>query len=140
MEELRRSAEPVRLDKWLWAARFFKTRALAVEAIEKHRVEVNGLPAKPSRDVKPGCLVQIREPGQPTREVQVLEVSLVRQSASIAQQLYAETPASCLAREQAREMRKQGIEPAQSLEHGRPTKKDRRQITDWNRWSASADD
>jgi ribosome-associated heat shock protein Hsp15 len=130
----------VRLDKWLWAARFFKTRALAVEAIGKHRVEVNGLAAKPSRDLRPGDLLCLREPGQPTREVRVLAVSQVRQAASIAQQLYVDTPASLAARDQHREAFKHGIEPAQSLENGRPTKRDRRQVADWTRWSASADD
>jgi ribosome-associated heat shock protein Hsp15 len=130
----------VRLDKWLWAARFFKTRALAVEAIGKHRVEVNGQAAKPSRDVRQGDLVSLREPGQPTRELRVLEVSQVRQSATFAQQLYADTPASLAARDQHRVALKQGVEPAQSFENGRPTKRDRRQVTDWTRWSASADD
>jgi len=130
----------VRLDKWLWAARFFKTRALAVEAIGKHRVEVNGQMAKPSRELKAGDLLSLREPGQPTREVRVLAVSPVRQAASIAQQLYADTPASLAARDEHREAFRQGIEPARSIEHGRPTKRDRRQVADWNRWSASADD
>jgi ribosome-associated heat shock protein Hsp15 len=133
-------AHPVRLDKWLWAARFFKTRALAVEAIGKNRVEVNGQAAKPSRDLRLADRVTLREPGFPPREVQVLGLSEIRGPAPVAQQLYADTAASLAAREAAKEARKQGVEPAQSLEHGRPTKRDRRQLAEWNRWSASADD
>ena len=131
---------PVRLDKWLWAARFFKTRALAVEAIGKHRVEVNNLPAKPSRDVRAGDLLTLQEPGLPARQVRVLGVSDVRGPAAAAQQLYEETADSLAAREQAREARRQGIEPAQWQAHGRPTKRDRRDLADWHRWSASVDD
>lgn len=132
-------AHPVRLDKWLWAARFYKTRALAVEAIGKHRVEVNGQVAKPSRDLRTGDRLTLREPGQPPREVLVKGLSEIRGPAPVAQQLYEETPESLAAREQAREDRRQGVEPAQALAHGRPTKRDRRQLSDWERWSASAD-
>jgi ribosome-associated heat shock protein Hsp15 len=134
------SQTPVRLDKWLWAARFFKTRALAVEAINKNRVDVNDQTAKPSREVRVGDLLTLRDPGVPARQFEVLGVSGVRGPAPVAQQLYVETPASQLLREQARLARQQGTEPAQSLEHGRPTKRDRRQLADWNRWSASADE
>lgn len=130
---------PVRLDKWLWAARFYKTRSLAVEAIGKNRVDVNGQPAKPSRDVRPGDTLTLREPGYPERQIQVIGLSEIRGPATIAQQLYAETSESLAAREAAREARRQGIEPAQTIEHGRPTKRDRRKLADWNRWSAAAD-
>ena len=140
MKEPKLSAAPVRLDKWLWAARFYKTRALAVEAIGKNRVDVNGQPAKPSRDVRVGDELTVREPGLPARTVEVLGVSDLRGPAPVAQQLYAETAASLAAREAAREARRQGVEPAQTIEHGRPTKRDRRQLADWDRWSASADD
>lgn len=140
MKEPKLSAAPVRLDKWLWAARFYKTRALAVEAIGKNRVDVNGQPAKPSRDVRMGDELTVREPGLPPRTVEVLGISELRGPAPIAQQLYAETAASLAAREAAREARRQGVEPAQTIEHGRPTKRDRRQLADWDRWSASADD
>lgn len=133
-------AHPVRLDKWLWAARFFKTRALAVEAIGKHRVEVNGQAAKPSRDVRVGDRLTLREPAAPARELLVKALSEIRGPAPVAQQLYEETADSLAARDQAREARRQGVEPAQTLEHGRPTKRDRRQLSDWNRWSASVDD
>ena len=131
---------PVRLDKGLGAARCFKTRALAVEAIGKHRVEVNGQPAKPSRDVRLGDRLTLREPAAPARELLVRGLSEIRGPAPVAQMLYEETAESQAAREQARESRRQGVEPAQTLEHGRPTKRDRRQLSDWNRWSASVDD
>ena len=140
MKEPKLSAAPVRLDKWLWAARFYKTRALAVEAIGKNRVDVNGQPAKPSRDVRVGDELTMRETGLPPRTVQVLGLSELRGPAPVAQQLYAETADSLAGREAAREARRQGVEPAQAIEHGRPTKRDRRQLADWNRWSASADD
>lgn len=130
---------PVRLDKWLWAARFFKTRALAVEAIGKHRIDVNGQPAKASRELRPGDRITLREPGLPARVVEVRGLSEIRGPATVAQQLYADTPESQQARDAAREQRRQGVEPAQAFEHGRPTKRDRRQLADWQRWSVSLD-
>jgi len=132
-------AAAVRLDKWLWAARFFKTRALAVDAIGKNRVEVNGQPAKASREVRLTDLISLREPGVPPRVVEVRGLSHLRGPAPVAQQLYAETADSLQQREQAARARRQGVEPAQTLEHGRPTKRDRRQLAEWNRWSAEAD-
>jgi ribosome-associated heat shock protein Hsp15 len=140
VKEPKLTTAPVRLDKWLWAARFFKTRALAVDAIGKNRIEVNGHPAKPSRELHVGDALTLKEAGMPPRVVQILGLSELRGPAPVAQALYAETPESVAAREAAREARRQGIEPAQALEHGRPTKRDRRQLADWNRWSASADD
>lgn len=140
VKEPKLTTAPVRLDKWLWAARFFKTRALAVEAIGKNRIEVNGQPAKPSRDLRIGDALTLREPGGPARTVQVLGLSEIRGPAPVAQALYAETAESLAAREAAREARRQGIEPAHAIEHGRPTKRDRRQLADWNRWSASDDE
>lgn len=138
--ELKLSDTPVRLDKWLWAARFFKTRSLAVDAIGKHRVEVNGQVAKASRDLRVGDRLTLREPGQPARELRVLGLSEIRGPAPLAQTLYEDTPESMAARAQARELRRQGIEPALAIVQGRPTKRDRRQLADWNRWSVSADD
>lgn len=129
----------VRLDKWLWVARFFKTRALAAEAIEKGRVTVDGQVAKPARVLKPGARVAFRQ-GTLEREVLVAGLSLQRGSATIAGALYAETPGSVAAREAAAERRRLAPEPAVALEQGRPTKRDRRQLVDWTRWSASADD
>ena len=130
----------MRLDKWLWAARFFKTRALAVEDIAKGRLRVNGHEAKASRDLKPGDRVEIRQAGGVVRTVDVLGLSNLRGPAPVAQALYAETPESVAAREAAAERRRQGVEPAAALNEGRPTKRDRRQLADWQRWSASLDD
>ncbi|MBN8486246.1 MAG: RNA-binding S4 domain-containing protein [Burkholderiales bacterium] len=131
--------DPVRLDKWLWAARFFKTRALAVEAIGKHRVEVNGQPAKAARELRVGDRLTLRDPGLPAREIEVLGLSDLRGPAPLAQTLYAETAESLQQREAAREQRRQGVEPALAIEQGRPTKRDRRHLADWQRWSASLD-
>jgi ribosome-associated heat shock protein Hsp15 len=130
----------MRLDKWLWAARFFKTRALAVEDINKGRLRVNGHEAKASRDLRPGDRVEIRQAGGVVRTVDVLGLSNLRGPAPVAQALYAETPDSVAAREAAAERRRQGVEPAAALNDGRPTKRDRRQLADWQRWSASLDD
>jgi len=128
----------MRLDKWLWVARFYKTRGLAAEEVEKGRVQVNGLVAKPSRDLKPGDLIELRQ-GPVLRSIKVRGLSHVRGPAPVAQALYEETPESVARREEAAEMRRAGIEPALAIEHCRPTKKDRRQLADWNRWSASVD-
>lgn len=133
----------VRLDKWLWAARFFKTRGLAAEDIGRGRVSVNGQVAKASRELKPGDLLQWRQ-GTVQRTVKVLALSQQRGPAPQAQALYAETPESIAARDKAAEARRLGAEPAASIEQGRPTKRDRREIArsvaDWQRWSASLDD
>ena len=129
----------VRLDKWLWAARFFKTRALAAEEIAHGRVSLNGQVAKASREPKPGDRLQLRQ-GAVQRVVTVLALSNMRGPAPVAQALYEETPESIVARLQAAEARRMGTEPADALEQGRPTKRDRRRLADWQRWSASADD
>lgn len=129
----------VRIDKWLWAARFYKTRSLAVDEINKGRVQVNQADVKPSREVRAGDMVSLRQ-GHTERTVQVLGVSESRGPAPVAQQLYAETPESLQKREAAAEQRRVAAEPAHSLEHGRPTKRDRRAQNAWNeRWSASLD-
>jgi ribosome-associated heat shock protein Hsp15 len=137
-------AEPggIRLDKWLWAARFYKTRGLAVEAIDKGRVQVNGQAVKRSRELRPGDRVALLqgERGEIAREVQVLGLSEVRGPAPQAQQLYAETAASVAAREAAAKARAYQTEPAHAIEQGRPTKRDRRELVEWQRWSASSDD
>ncbi|QDQ86871.1 RNA-binding S4 domain-containing protein [Alcaligenaceae bacterium SJ-26] len=117
----------IRLDKWLWAARFYKTRSLASDEIGKGRVQVNGQPAKPAREVGPGDLVTVRKEDPPI-EVRVRAVSGARGPATVARQLYEETPASTAARERAAEMRRLAPEPALDLEAGRPTKRDRRLI------------
>ena len=129
----------MRLDKWLWAARFYKTRALAVDEVNLGRVRVGGQPGKPARDVKVGDLLSIRT-GNVTREVEVKGLSNQRGPAPQAQLLYAETPASVTAREAAAEARRLAPEPAATIAQGRPTKQDRRRLADWDRWSASLDD
>ena len=126
----------LRLDKWLWAARFFKTRGLAADEVERGRVRVNGQPAKPARELKAGDSVEIRQDAI-WRVVQVLGLSMTRGPAALAQTLYAETPESVAARLKAAEARRLGAEPALTIEQGRPTKRDRRE---WQRWSASIDD
>ena len=136
--------EKIRVDKWLWAARFYKTRTLAVEEIGKGRVEINGQEVKPAREVKVGDTVSLRQ-GPVTRVVTVKGLSGVRGPAPVAQQLYEETAESLKAREQAAEQRRYAREPALSIEQGRPTKRGRRELDDaqrgWgDRWSASMDD
>jgi ribosome-associated heat shock protein Hsp15 len=131
--------ERLRLDKWLWAARLFKTRALAAEEVGLGRVTVNAQAAKPARELKVGDRLALRQ-GPLLRELVVLGLSAQRGPAPVAQALYAETAESLAAREAAAARRRMGVEPADSLAHGRPTKRDRRQIADWNRWSASTDD
>ena len=129
-----------RIDKWLWAARFFKTRSIASDEIGKNRVQVNGQDAKASREVKAGDMVQLRQ-GAVQRTVCVKGVSGVRGPAPVAQLLYEETVESIALRQKAAEMNRLAREPALSIEQGRPTKRDRRQIEKtWNdRWSASID-
>lgn len=131
--------ERLRLDKWLWAARLYKTRAHAAEEAGLGRISVNGQPAKPARELKPGDVLSLRQ-GTVLRELQVLGLSAVRGPAPVAQALYAETPPSVAAREAAAARRRLGVEPADTLAHGRPTKRDRRQIADWQRWSVSLDE
>jgi ribosome-associated heat shock protein Hsp15 len=135
--------EKLRIDKWLWAARFYKTRSLATDEIGKGRVEVNGQEVKPAREVKVGDTVSLRQ-GPVTRSVIVKGLSGTRGPAPIAQQLYEETAESVKAREQAAEQRRYSPEPAHSIEQGRPTKRGRRELDHaqrgWgDRWSASVD-
>jgi ribosome-associated heat shock protein Hsp15 len=130
----------LRIDKWLWAARFYKTRSLASEEIGKNRVQVNRQDAKPSKEVKVGDTVCLRQ-GAVERTVLVQGLSGVRGPAPVAQLLYSETPESIEARQKAAEQNRLAREPALSIEQGRPTKRDRRQIEKtWdNRWSAGID-
>jgi ribosome-associated heat shock protein Hsp15 len=132
--------DSLRIDKWLWAARFYKTRSLASDEVSKNRVQINGQDAKPSREVKVGNTVCIRQ-GQVEKTVVVKGISAVRGPAPVAQLLYEETPESLAKRTREAEQNRLAHEPAHSIEHGRPTKRDRRQIEHaWNdRWSASAD-
>ena len=132
--------ERLRIDKWLWAARFYKTRSLASEEIDKGRVQVNGVAVKPAREVKTGDSVLVRI-GVVTRTVMVRAVSDKRGGAPVAALLFEETPESLLLRAQSAETRRLAPEPALSLTQGRPTKRDRRQSErNWgSRWSASID-
>ena len=135
--------ETMRLDKWLWCARFYKTRSLATEEIAKGRATVNGQAAKPARDLRCGDTVALRQ-GPVARTVLVRALSGARGPAPVAQLLYEETPESIAARERAAEQRRLAPEPAAALQEGRPTKRDRRSIDrarDWgSRWSASIDE
>jgi ribosome-associated heat shock protein Hsp15 len=133
------NGERVRLDKWLWAARFYKTRALAAAEAGHGRISVNGLVAKASREVKPDDLVQLRQ-GPVQRTVVILATSVARGPAPLAQALYEETTESIATRQQAAEARRLAAEPAAAIEQGRPTKRRRRKLADWQRWSASVDE
>jgi len=127
-----------RLDKWLWAARFFKTRSLSAEEIGRGRVQVNGLSAKASREVRVGDVIELRQ-GWAVRTVVVREVSDQRGSGAVAQALYEETAQSLERRARQELERRTHPEPSLAIEQGRPTKRDRRQLADWNRWSASVE-
>jgi ribosome-associated heat shock protein Hsp15 len=116
----------VRIDKWLWAARFFKTRSLAARACELGRIQSNGQPAKPAREVRIGNLLRVTNEGGDFH-VEVLGLSEVRGPASVAQTLYRETEAS-------RELRlkvaaeRRAMKQFEKLPAGRPDKRDRRRI------------
>lgn len=116
----------VRLDKWLWAARFFKTRSLATDAVDTGRVRLDGDRIKPARAVKPGDKLTI-DNGSDAWEVVVLGISDKRGSAPVARALYEETEASIVKRENDSQARKIYREPASTIK-GRPTKRDRRQL------------
>ncbi len=118
--------DSVRLDKWLWAARFFKTRALAVKACELGRIQLRDQPAKPAREIKAGDPLRITNDGG-TFTVDVLALSDVRGPASVAQGLYRETEESVAARKREDETRK--MNPWFELDRKeRPTKRDRRDL------------
>ncbi len=135
--------EKLRIDKWLWAARFYKTRSLATDEINKGRVQVNGQAAKPAREVKSGDTITLRQ-GPVSRVLTVRGLSDQRGPAPVAQQLYEETAESLKARQQSAEQHRLAREPALSIAHGRPTKRERRELDGmehgWDeRWSASID-
>jgi len=127
MRDTDNATPKVRLDKWLWAARFFKTRPLAVDAIGGRKIAVNGDHVKPAKMVQPGDEVSIRL-GPYEHVIVVRELSERRGPASVAAKLYEERPASIAAREKLSEQLR--IAPAAFLfeDKGRPTKKDRRDI------------
>ncbi|MCU0842268.1 MAG: RNA-binding S4 domain-containing protein [Thiobacillaceae bacterium] len=116
----------VRVDKWLWAARFFKTRSLASQAVDGGRVRLNGERPKPAREVRVGDRVRVQI-GEYAWEVTVRALSDRRGPASVAQGLYVEDAASLAARQERIEQRRLAAPPGTELK-GRPTKKARRQI------------
>jgi ribosome-associated heat shock protein Hsp15 len=116
----------MRLDKWLWAARFFKTRTLATDAINGGKVQVNSARVKAAREIKLGERVEVSN-SEVRWEITVLALSDKRGPAPEARLLYEESPESIKAREDQRANRKLQTDPAADL-HGRPTKRDRRQL------------
>ncbi len=135
--------EKTRIDKYLWAARFYKTRSLASEEIGKGRIKINQQVCKASREVKAGDQIELLRTALVT-VIDVLQVSEQRGGAPQAQTLYLETAESLLAREKAQDIRRFTHEPAAAMTQGRPTKRDRRSLENardgsaaWNdRWSA----
>lgn len=116
----------MRIDKWLWAARFFKTRALAAKACDLGRIRTRDIEAKPAREVHPGDMLHIRNEGGEF-EIEVLGLSEMRGPASVAQALYRETEASKEMRQKAAEERK-AMQQFAPLPERRPGKRDRRRI------------
>lgn len=119
----------VRIDKWLWAARFFKTRSAAQQAVEGGKVRVNGERVKPAKELRAGdeLLIHI---GQAEWTIRVEQLSDKRGPATVARTLYAEDEASRARREEQAALRKLAADPAQDR-HGRPTKRDRRELERW---------
>ena len=117
-------SEPIRVDKWLWAARFFKTRSLATDAIDHGRVKLNGLKIKPAKTIQYDDLLDI-DNGSSQWQVKVIGLSGQRGSATLARQLYTETEESIKTREQEAMRRALFPEPSADIK-GRPTKRDRR--------------
>ena len=124
----------VRVDKWLWAARFFKTRSVASRACELGRVECNGQTAKPSREVRGGDLLRVKNEGG-DYQLEVLGLSEMRGPAAAAQTLYRETEASREARTRLIEERK-AMGPLDDFPVGKPSKRDRRRIDKFRRRDA----
>ncbi|HZU24384.1 MAG TPA: RNA-binding S4 domain-containing protein [Bryobacteraceae bacterium] len=116
----------MRIDKWLWAARFFKTRSLASRACDLGRISSNGVPAKPAREIRQGDVLRIRNASD-DYEVQVVELSEMRGPAAVAQTLYRETDASREARLRRAEERK-AMAPVEMIHGGKPSTRDRRQL------------
>ena len=120
----------LRIDKWLWAARFFKTRSLATEAIHAGHIKLNGHTVKPARDLRPGDMLEVAI-GDVRWIIEVRALNDQRRPASEAQQLYAETPESSARRTAVKEAQRLAPTPGSDL-RGRPTKKARRQIRGFN--------
>ena len=118
--------DSVRIDKWLWAERFFKTRALASKACDLGRIRSNGVEAKPAREVHPGDRLEVKNEGGEF-QIEVLALSQMRGPAAVAQLLYCESEASKAARAKVAEERK-AMQQFAPLPERRPTKRDRRRI------------
>lgn len=116
----------MRLDKWLWAARFYKTRSLATDAVDGGKVKLNGATPKPAKEVKPGDRLQLRI-GDQEWELTIEGLNEARRPAAEARLLYRESPASIEARARATELRRLSPVPG-AEQRGRPTKRDRRQL------------
>lgn len=116
----------IRIDKWLWAARFFKTRALASKACDLGRIRSNGVEAKPAREVRVGDMLHVKNEGGEF-EIEVLALSEMRGPAAVAQGLYRETEASKAERQRVAEERK-AMQQFAPLPERRPSKRDRRRI------------
>lgn len=119
----------MRIDKWLWAARFFKTRSLAARAVDSGKVQCNDERCKPAREIRVGDRLRVRL-GECEWEIMVRGLADRRGPASVAQGLYEESAASRARREEAALMRRLTREPARDIK-GRPTKRDRRRLADW---------
>ena len=132
--------EKIRIDKWLWAARFFKTRSLSTDEVNRGRVQMDQRDIKPSKEVQAGDTLTLWQ-GSVKRTVVVKGISGQRGSAPVAQALYEETVQSLEHRALAAERNRLSPEPAATIAHGRPTKRDRRDLDKgWGeRWSASSD-
>lgn len=121
------SMDKIRIDKWLWAARFFKTRSLASDAVNHGQVQMDQRDVKASREIRVGDLITVMQAKIP-RTVLVKDLSEHRGPAPLAQQLYEETPNSLENRARVLERNRLSPEPALTMAHGRPTKRDRRDL------------
>ena len=126
----------LRIDKWLWASRFYKTRSLAADEIDKGRVSLNGAGVKPSKELRVGDTVEVHM-GPVSRRVIVTSLTDKRGSAALAALMFSETQASVAKRLAAAEQRRLAPEPALSLAQGRPTKRDRRTLEKAQDWQGS---
>ena len=133
--------DSVRIDKWLWAARLFKTRSIATDEVNKGHVLLAKQTIKPSREVRVGDTLTVWQ-AKIVRTITVKGLSAVRGPAPVAQALYEESEESIRMRLALQEHRRLHAEPAEALSHGRPTKRDRRELQKGldARWSASIDD
>jgi ribosome-associated heat shock protein Hsp15 len=129
--------EKIRIDKWLWAARFFKTRSLATEAVDLGRVRIDGERIKPAREARAGDRIELFA-GEARIEFVIRALSAQRGSAAVARLLYEETAASHARRERQADLRRSAVEPAQSIK-GRPTKREGRALRSARRSIADSD-